>query len=807
MKKFTILFIVAVAANLIMGSDAYAQITQRGSATTSTTRSGSSPNFTVSLARPTGLAVGDVMLVNITQGDDNDGQTLSNASRSGWTVVGGGQLGVSGNNSWWGTVLYKIADASDVSTANYAFALDADVEGVAAGLIAFYNVNTTGGVLPDGTGTGPFDVAAGSFNVSGNTASTTVTAPGITTVTNNAAVIMFGNISNNTGISGWTTTSPGSLTEIYEQQSNTNPDQTSSAAWAIQSTAGATGNGTATIASNRWGAVLVALKPLFVNAGPDQLVNSGSVSLVGSTNAGSPVYAWTQVGGPAGPTITTPANSSTTVTGLASGNLYTFRLTVNGSFFDEVQVRMITGSNLWATSSDGTVISSFSTNGAAAIAGPVNMFNASFTGSTNTYTRTAALGRTQSPSQSAGYFYYLGTSTGGQVNNGLVEVWAASAAGNEIARIGTLDLNGGSTTNIGFVRLGMGPNGTGWILAGDGTTLYLAKFTPNGANPVTITMEDASVALSGPGASVANFVNGDICLDGNGRIVALANDGSGTTQVFVGDPTGASTTLALKWNLVDGSNNPFTGQVNGVAFEKSTGNSGLYISTSDGLYYINSTQANIPSGTIPCTIVWSGTGVQDLASNFFPNTIITPVSMTSFSVNKQGVSAILNWTTVTEINTDHFEIERSVDGINFTTVGSKAAAGNSTDVINYQHTDAIGSLSGVIYYRIKTVDMDGKVSYSKIVSLRLNGAVKAFNVYPNPFVSDLKVVLEAASDAAVTVRISNAAGQTVFSRATFVQKGNNVIVIASELSALQKGMYFVEVISEDGKQTQKIIKR
>ncbi|MBK6827138.1 MAG: hypothetical protein IPG86_09775 [Chitinophagaceae bacterium] len=59
--------------------------------------------------------------------------------------------------------------------------------------------------------------------------------------------------------------------------------------------------------------------------------------------------------------------------------------------------------------------------------------------------------------------------------------------------------------------------------------------------------------------------------------------------------------VAKKWDLVDGenSNSPFTGSVNGVAFEKATSNSGLYISTSDGLYYINSTQASTAFGTIP----------------------------------------------------------------------------------------------------------------------------------------------------------------------------------------------------------------
>lgn len=221
-----------------------------------------------------------------------------------------------------------------------------------------------------------------------------------------------------------------------------------------------------------------------VNAGADQLVGGTSVSLLGSSDAsGTPTYLWTRISGPNTPTITSAGSISTTVTGLIPGT-YVFRLTVNGYAFDEVSVRVITGSNLWATSVDGTQIASFSTNGATAIGGPTTMFAPLFAPCCITYSRTAALGETDKPSQTAGYFYYLGTSDGGNDNNGLVEVWASSAAG-----VGTVpgyqifDFNGGSGTELGFVRLGMGPDGTGWILAGDGTTLYLAKFTPNGVNP------------------------------------------------------------------------------------------------------------------------------------------------------------------------------------------------------------------------------------------------------------------------------------------------------------------------------------
>lgn len=801
MKKFTILFVFAIAASLVFQNSAFGQVTQVTGSPQSSTTTGT----TLTITRPSGLAVGDVMIANIVQADNDAGTSLSDATRSGWTVIPGAQFGVNGNDKWWGNLLYRVADAADVAAASFAFTLDADAngDGTVGAIVAFRNVNTAGGVSHTGAGVGPFDVAAGTMQSTGNASNAVVTAPGITTVTNGAAVVMFGMVGDNDSFDpDWAATSPASLTELYDANLNSTIDEAVGAAWGTKSIAGATGNGTVTLsASDRNGGMMIALRPLIVNAGPDQLVTGTSVSLSGSTNIGSPVYAWTKTSGTGG-SITSPASANTTVTGLSAGT-YVFRLTVNGVVFDEVSVVVITGSNLWATSTDGTQISSFSVSLGTVSSGPTNMFAASFTGSTNTYTRTAALGRNNIPSATAGYFYYLGSSTGAQTNDGIVEVWGASAAGT-IARIGQVDLNGaGNGAELGFVRLGMGPDGTGWILAGDGTTLYLAKFASDGLNPVTPVVEDANVTLVG--GSVATFVNGDLCLDGNGKLVVLANNGSGTTEIYTGMPAGTSTTLTKKWDVFDGGGNAFTNTVNGVAFDVV---GGLYVSTSDGLYYINQATANSNTNTVNCVLSLAVTGLQDLASNVFPNTIITPVKMGSFDVTKQGNNAVLNWTTVTEINSDHFVIERSTDGVNFISVGTKQAAGNSNDVRSYQFTDPIAANADILYYRIKTVDIDGKAGMSKIVPLRIGGSiVKGFTVYPNPFTSNLKVELTSEKDANITLRIRNAAGQAIVDRNMLVQKGNNVIVLSSELASLNAGMYLVEVVTEQGKQVQKIIKR
>lgn len=454
--------------------------------------------------------------------------------------------------------------------------------------------------------------------------------------------------------------------------------------------------------------------------------------------------------------------------------------------------------NLWATSSNGTQISSFTVVNGAYASGPTNLFAASFPGTTTGGTSTAALGRNAQGGVANGYFYWLPNTTS---NSGTVEVFAATAAGGSVTRIGSVDVNGASNNSLGFVRLGMGPDGSGWILAGDGSTLYLSKFASNGVNTVSFTTQ--TVTLSGGAAST--FQNGDICISGNNNLYALANDGSGVTQLFTGSLSNPSVTLTKKLDLVDPSNAPFTGRVNGVAFDVL---GSLYISTDDGLYYINQATVNGPAGTVQCSLVFSVTGLQDLASNVFPAQSTLPIKLGAFSAIKQGNNALVSWTTLSEINTDHFEIERSLDGINFSQVGVKSASGNSTSDMSYVFSDPITTSAKIIYYRLKTVDIDGKFSMSKTVALRIEGVVvKSFNVYPNPFTDNLKVQVNADKESVATIRITNLNGQIAVSRNVTLQPGENVIVLSQELATLSAGMHLMEISTTDGKYTQKIMKR
>ena len=453
--------------------------------------------------------------------------------------------------------------------------------------------------------------------------------------------------------------------------------------------------------------------------------------------------------------------------------------------------------NLWATSSSGNQVSSFTVTNGLYVNGPTDIFDP-FPSTTET---TAALGRSDKPTAANGYFYWLPNNYTG--NAGLVQVYASNATGGSRTLIGSLDVNGASGSDLGFVRLGMDGNGVGWILAADNSTVFLAKFISNLANPVAITLEDANVALTGGTAST--FFNGDICFSGTGALYALANNGS-TTQIFIGTPNGSSTTLTKKWDLVSPGGATFNVNVNGVAFDLL---GSLYVSTADGLYYINAGKVNGPAGTVECALVKSQTGLQDLASNVFPSTTLLPVKLISFTGTLNGSTTNLNWVTESIQNFSHFEVERSTDGVNFTSIVNKNATGDLSSRATYVYGDNMTSFGAnyAVYYRLKMIDLDGKFSYSNIILIRKDGkAITDIRVIPNPLIkgSIATIRFEASERATVNLNVLDMSGRTVLRQQNNVEQGTNSVPL-NNFTTLQPGTYILQMNDGVNVQTTKFI--
>jgi hypothetical protein len=173
------------------------------------------------------------------------------------------------------------------------------------------------------------------------------------------------------------------------------------------------------------------------------------------------------------------------------------------------------------------------------------------------------------------------------------------------------------------------------------------------------------------------------------------------------------------------------------------------------------------------------------------SSVLLPVTLSNFSGQVTGATNTLYWTTTTESNNNKFVIERSLDGVTFTTlgeVGSRAANGNSTTPISYNFVDA-NPVEGKAFYRLKLVDLNGRNTQSPVVTLlRGKGGFEIVDVRPNPTSGKLyfNVIGNQGNSLQLVVRSIN--GQEV-SRQQLVQSNNFQV----DLSNQSKGIYMLEV--------------
>jgi len=171
-----------------------------------------------------------------------------------------------------------------------------------------------------------------------------------------------------------------------------------------------------------------------------------------------------------------------------------------------------------------------------------------------------------------------------------------------------------------------------------------------------------------------------------------------------------------------------------------------------------------------------------LASQFGP----LPVTWLSFTAKAQNNSqSLLQWATAQEQNTKDFYIQHCADGINWVTLGSLPAAGNSnsTSHYNYAHTNPV---KGLNYYRIKQADVDSRYSYSPVRMLLFTRALQPFIILGNPVTNN---VLALQINMATSLAFYTADGKLIWQEQ--VNAGNKTI----DVSRYAKGTYLLKTVT------------
>ncbi|WP_305019459.1 T9SS type A sorting domain-containing protein [Hymenobacter cheonanensis] len=142
-----------------------------------------------------------------------------------------------------------------------------------------------------------------------------------------------------------------------------------------------------------------------------------------------------------------------------------------------------------------------------------------------------------------------------------------------------------------------------------------------------------------------------------------------------------------------------------------------------------------------------------LATAFPLTTTPLPVTLTQFTAQAQGRGVQLAWQTASEVNSDHFVVERSLDGRTFSPLQTVPAAGSSSTPRTYAALDTQAQATGAtqLYYRLRSVDHDGTSTYSSVQAVMLAPAASGLALFPNPIAGGATTLMGASAGARVQV--------------------------------------------------------
>lgn len=199
------------------------------------------------------------------------------------------------------------------------------------------------------------------------------------------------------------------------------------------------------------------------------------------------------------------------------------------------------------------------------------------------------------------------------------------------------------------------------------------------------------------------------------------------------------------------------------------------------------------SNTIKKVRLFSAGGTSGTGGDLFFNQVrvvddnVLSAELTHFTAVPQANSVLLSWTTASETNNSHFEVERSTDARTWAKVGEVKGNGSKSAESKYTFTDAQPT-TGINYYRLKQVDTDGKFAYHKVVSVVMGKGSKV-SIAPNPAHEQLQILGATEGGEASIFNVSGQLLMTVKNTTTL------------NISALPSGVYQLRYQSENGETT------
>lgn len=184
--------------------------------------------------------------------------------------------------------------------------------------------------------------------------------------------------------------------------------------------------------------------------------------------------------------------------------------------------------------------------------------------------------------------------------------------------------------------------------------------------------------------------------------------------------------------------------------------------------------------------------------------VILPIALKSFEASPLSRENIISWTSLSEQNIKEFVIERSVNpSNNWSIIATVRNYGDYPEGTSRTFTDI--NPNCISYYRLRSIDNDGKENISKTISVERNCLKSTFiKTYPNPTQASLNINFDAAQSGVITLSFIDMLGRVILQKQTNATEGVNDI--SMDLSGLKNGLYFVTFTDSFNKISQLIEK-
>jgi hypothetical protein len=348
------------------------------------------------------------------------------------------------------------------------------------------------------------------------------------------------------------------------------------------------------------------------------------------------------------------------------------------------------------------------------------------------------------------------------------------------------------TTIAGSDAVGTAANGTNVTLSADGNTAMMGSVSDNGNRGAAWVFTRSGNAYTQKGKKLVALGTVGTTLY-MGRSVALSADG---TNMLVG-ADGDDTNKGATWSYAIGVTYDGNGNTGGTvpASQLETIGSSVTLATNSGALVKTgntfagwNTLANGTGTSYTEAEVITFNGSLPLYAQWTVGTL--PVNFISITASRKTTNVQVNFKVGNEINIHHYEVERSVDGTNYSRVGNVAAAG----ITDYSFLD-VNAPTTNLFYRVKSVENAGEGKYSAVAKLSAEKTTPGYEVAPNPIVgSEINVQFKNQLAGKYQLKLFNNAGQQK-QRTEVIHVGGNGTQTIQIPSGLARGAYQLEISS------------